>query len=76
MSERETDSATRDRPLWTPAKCVEFLLGVSVYAYESGRVGIVSWGEHGGIGLAAWGGLRHLSDKDGRSSTEREVDDR
>ena len=30
---------------------VQFLLGATVYAYEDGRVDIVSWGEHGGIGL-------------------------
>ena len=41
---------------------VQFLLGATVYAYEDGRVDIVSWGEHGGIGLVEWGGLRRFSE--------------
>lgn len=41
---------------------VQFLLGASVYAYEDGRVDIVSWGEHGGIGLVGYGGLRRLGE--------------
>jgi hypothetical protein len=42
---------------------VQFLLGASVYAYEDGRVDIVSWGEHGGIGLVGYGGLRRLDER-------------
>jgi hypothetical protein len=41
---------------------VQFMLGATVYAYEDGRVDIVSWGEHGGIGLVGYGGLRRLGD--------------
>ena len=41
---------------------VQFVLGASVYAYEDGRVDIVSWGEHGGIGLVGYGGLRRFGD--------------
>ena len=41
---------------------VQFLLGATVYAYEDGRVDIVSWGEHGGIGLVGWDGLRKLGE--------------
>jgi hypothetical protein len=41
---------------------VQFMLGATVYAYEDGRVDIVSWGEHGGIGLVGWGGLRRLGE--------------
>jgi hypothetical protein len=41
---------------------VQFLLGATVYAYEDGRVDIVSWGEHGSIGLVGWGGLRRLGE--------------
>ena len=41
---------------------VQFVLGATVYAYEDGRVNIVSWGEHGGIGLVGYGGLRRLGE--------------
>jgi hypothetical protein len=41
---------------------VQFMLGATVYAYEDGRVDIVSWGEHGGIGLVGWGGLRKFGE--------------
>jgi hypothetical protein len=41
---------------------VQFALGATVYAYEDGRVDIVSWGEHGGIGRVGYGGLRRLGD--------------
>jgi hypothetical protein len=41
---------------------VQFLLGATVYADEDGRVDIVSWGEHGGIGLVGHGGLRELGE--------------
>lgn len=49
---------------------VEFLLGVSVYAYESGRVDIVSWGEHGGIARVGYGGLRRFSEGEGEGERE------
>ena len=41
---------------------VQFILGATVYAYDDGRVDIVSWGEHGGIGLVGYGGLRRLGE--------------
>jgi hypothetical protein len=41
---------------------VQFVLGATVYAYEDGRMDIVSWGEHGGIGLVGYGGLRRLGE--------------
>jgi hypothetical protein len=41
---------------------VQFMLGATVYAYGDGRVDITSWGEHGGIGLVGWGGLRRLGE--------------
>ena len=52
----------RERTPLPSVEGVEFLLGASGFAYESGRVDIVSWGEHGGIGLVGYGGLRRLDD--------------
>ncbi|WP_273837489.1 hypothetical protein [Halococcus sp. PRR34] len=60
----------RERNPLPSVEGVEFLLGASVYGYESGRVDIVSWGEHGGIGLVGYGGLRRLGEGN------QEADDR
>ena len=43
---------------------VQFLLGVSVLAYEDGCVNIVSWGEHGGIRRVGYDGLRRLGESE------------
>ena len=47
---------------------VQFVLGATVYSYENGRVGIVSWGKHGGIRRVGYDGLRNLGEG------EREVE--
>jgi hypothetical protein len=43
---------------------VRLMLGATVYAYEDGRVDIVSWGEHGGIQRVGYGGLRRLGEQE------------
>jgi hypothetical protein len=65
MSGRETDAAARDRNHWPHVEGVQFVLGGTVWAYESGRVNVVPWGRHGNIGRIEWGAFRHLSDEDG-----------
>lgn len=60
MSDRESNPLSHQG--------VVFLLGASVFAYEGGEIDIVSWGEHGGINLAAWGGLRHFGGEQGGES--------
>ncbi|HET7325474.1 MAG TPA: hypothetical protein VFJ06_14195 [Halococcus sp.] len=59
----------RERNSLPHLESVQFLLGTSVYAYEDGRVKIVSWGEHGGIGLVGYGGLRRLDEGEREANT-------